>query len=88
MHLKPNLRILLLNNGGGEIFRQLPGLENSPARDEYVMASHHTTTVGACHQYGISRKAISKAEDITAAIDWLTEEGGNAPRLVEIIVTK
>ena len=84
MHLKPNLRILLLNNGGGEIFRQLPGLENSPARDEYVMASHHTTAVGACHQYGISRKAVSKAEDIKAAIDWLTEEGGNAPRLMEV----
>lgn len=87
MHLKPNLRILLLNNGGGEIFKQLPGLESSPARDEYVMASHHTTAVGACHQYGISRKAVSKAEDIANAIDWLTEEGGDAPRLVEIIVT-
>ena len=88
MHLKPNLRILLLNNGGGDIFRQLPGLENSPARDEYVMASHHTTAVGACHQYGISRNTVSKAEDITNAIDWLTEEGGNAPKLLEIIVTK
>ena len=84
MHLKPNLRILLLNNGGGEIFKQLPGLEKSPARDEYVMASHHTTAVGACHQYGISRKVVSKAEDISNAIDWLTEEGGNAPRLVEV----
>ena len=84
MHLKPNLRILLLNNGGGQIFKQLPGLEKSPARDEYVMASHHTTAVGACHQYGISRKAVSKAEDISKAIDWLTEEGGNAPRLVEV----
>ena len=87
MHLKPNLRILLLNNGGGEIFKQLPGLEKSPARDEYVMASHHTTAVGACHQYGISRKAISKAEDISKAIDWLTEEGGNAPRLLEVAIT-
>jgi 2-succinyl-5-enolpyruvyl-6-hydroxy-3-cyclohexene-1-carboxylate synthase len=87
MHLKPNLRILLLNNGGGEIFKQLPGLENSPARDEYVMASHHTTAVGACHQYGISRKAVSKAEDIANAIDWLTEEGGNAARLLEVAIT-
>ena len=77
MHLKPNLRILLLN-------KQLPGLEKSPARDEYVMASHHTTAVGVCHQYGISRKVVSKAEDISNAIDWLTEEGGNAPRLVEV----
>ena len=87
MHLKPNLRILLLNNGGGEIFKQLPGLENSPARDEYVMASHHTTAVGACHQYGISRKVVSKAEDIANAIDWLTEEGGNAARLLEVAIT-
>lgn len=84
-HLKSNIRILLLNNGGGEIFKQLPGLENSPARDEYVMASHHTTALGTCHQYGISRKVISKAEDIAKAIDWLMEENCNAARLLEVI---
>lgn len=83
-HLRPNIRILLLNNGGGEIFRRLPGLEDSPARDEYVMASHHTTAVGACHQYGISRKAVSKAEDIPSAIAWLMEES-TPPKLLEVI---
>lgn len=87
-HLGNNLRILLLNNGGGAIFKQLPGLENSPARDEFVMASHHTTAVGACHQYGLSRKAVSKAEDITDAINWLMETGTNASRLLEVIVTE
>lgn len=86
--LKNKLRILLLNNGGGEIFKKLPGLENSPARDEYVMASHHTSATGACHQYGISRKAVCKQEDIVKAIEWLMEDNANAPRLVEVTTTK
>ena len=36
--LPSNLRILLLNNHGGGIFHQLPGLEASPALSEYIAA--------------------------------------------------
>lgn len=83
--IKGNLRILLLNNGGGKIFEQLPGLSKSPAMKEYVQASHPTTAVGACHQYGISRKAVSKVADLEAAMQWLTEDDSQTPRLLEIL---
>ena len=84
-HLKGNLRILLLNNGGGEIFKSLPGLSDSPARDEYVMASHKTTAVGACHQYGISRRMVSKSEDLMKNIEWLVNTESNQPLLLEVL---
>lgn len=38
-----NLRILLINNGGGSIFHQLPGLNTSASVDQYVAAQHQTT---------------------------------------------
>lgn len=37
-----NLRILLLNNGGGGIFHLLPGLNRTESLEKYVSAGHHT----------------------------------------------
>ncbi len=83
--LKGNLRILLLNSGGGAIFGSLPGLSASPACEEYVMASHSTTAVGACHQYGISRRMVSKAEDLAENMEWLVHSKSNRPLLLEVM---
>ena len=38
-----NIRILLLNNSGGEIFYALPGLELQGDAKRYVTATHTTT---------------------------------------------
>ena len=38
-----NLRILLINNGGGGIFHLLPGLNQASSLKEYVSADHTTT---------------------------------------------
>lgn len=87
-HLRGNLRILLLNNNRGEIFSTLPGLSDSPARDYLVMGAHKNTAVGACHQYGLSRKMVSKAAELPAAIKWLVESKSNCPLLLEVMVVK
>lgn len=51
-HLPANLRILLVNNGNGQIFHQLPQLE-SPYLDQYFAASHHYHAEGWAHDAGI-----------------------------------
>ncbi len=83
--LRGNLRILLLNNFGGAIFRSLPGLSDSPACEEYVMASHKTTAVGACHQYGVSRRMVSSPDGLADAVEWLVHSKSNRPLLLEVI---
>ena len=45
-----NLRILLLNNGGGGIFHQLPGLNVSASLNDHVAAQHQTFGV----QWGLA----------------------------------
>jgi 2-succinyl-5-enolpyruvyl-6-hydroxy-3-cyclohexene-1-carboxylate synthase len=45
-HLPHNLRVLLLNNGGGEIFRLLPGLGMNRETKKFVLAQHQTTAEG------------------------------------------
>lgn len=39
-NLPSNMRILLINNGGGNLFNQLPGLEKSNALKQYIFAAH------------------------------------------------
>lgn len=40
VNLPRNLRIVMLNDGGGHIFSALPGLSGSPARDRYIAGGH------------------------------------------------
>lgn len=82
--LSGNLRILLLNNGGGAIFRQLPGLEQSPVRDALVSAAHVTTAEGICHQNHVDYQIVSDEMHLAEGIEWLTAEAPS-PRLLEVL---
>ena len=84
-NLRGNLRILLLNNGKGGIFDQLPGLEQSPARDRYIAASHRTTAEGICRQNGIGYRRATDMNEMQQAIDLLLDEDSTRPLVVEII---
>lgn len=84
-NLSGNLRILLLNNGGGRIFERLPGLEQSAARDTLVMAKHNTTAEGACMEYGITHIVVSAPDELDDVINYFATEESNRPILVEII---
>ena len=84
-NLRGNLRILLLNNGKGGIFDQLPGLEQSPARDRYIAASHRATAEGICRQNGIGYRRATDMNEMQQAIDLLLDEDSTRPLVVEII---
>ncbi len=80
-----NLRILLLNNGGGGIFSQLPGLEASPARDKMVAAGHTTRAEGCCAQHGVEYRAAYGSEDLYSGITWLVQSDSDRPLLLEVV---
>ncbi len=84
-NLNGNLRILLLNNGGGGIFRQLPGLEQSPATEEYVTASHCTNAEGICSQNHISYYHVDSEQELDQQIDALFVAHSDRPVLVEVV---
>jgi len=83
-NLRGNFRILLLNNGKGGIFNMLNGLEQSPARDKYVAAAHHTSAEGICMENNVK---YLKAEDMAGlqqGIDTLLYIESNRPVLLEV----
>lgn len=83
-NLRGNLRILLLNNGRGGIFNMLPGLENSPARDKFVAAAHHTTAEGICHQNDVVYMKAENMKEMQQGIDTLLCIESNRPVLLEV----
>ncbi len=80
--LPPNLRILLVNNGGGKIFESLPGLSSSPAREDYVAASHHTSAENVCLTYNLNYYHAETIEQAAASFSsWLDPESDRASLL-------
>lgn len=74
-HLPHNLRILLLNNGHGGIFDHLPGLDQSPARTEYVAAGYqHFTAEGVAKSFHVGYlRADSLSALPTLMQQWIAE---------------
>ena len=82
--LRGNLRILLLNNGGGGIFEKFEGLQGSPARERFVMAKHHASAEGICQSYQVAYRAAHNMDELEEGIYWLQQEQGERPMLLEV----
>ena len=83
-NLRGNLRIILLNNRGGGIFRQLPGLSDSPAADDMVMASHENTAQGICTQNDIGYMSAKNMDEMQIGIVTLLTRESERPMLLEV----
>ncbi|HRN94059.1 MAG TPA: hypothetical protein PL084_05005, partial [Chitinophagales bacterium] len=52
-YLSPNLRIILINNGGGNIFRLLSGPETVKGFEDYFEAQHNLSAKYLAEMYGL-----------------------------------
>lgn len=82
-HLSPRLRILLVNNGGGEIFRLLPGLKNNQSTSTYVAATHATTAEGWASSLDITYLKASNTKELEVALEEFTKKT-TSPVLLEV----
>ena len=83
-NLRGNLRIILLNNRGGGIFRQLSGLGDSPAADDLVMASHENTAQGICTQNDIGYLSAKNMDEMQIGVVTLLTRESERPMLLEV----
>lgn len=81
--LNKNLRILLNNNGGGEIFHTLPGLNKSEALNTYISASHHTQAKAWAESIGFTYLPVSNETELQKAMSVFTDTKANKPILIE-----
>jgi hypothetical protein len=72
------------NNGKGGIFNLLRGLEQSPARDQFVSAEHHTSAEGICQQNNVKYLKATNMEELQQGISTLLNTNSSRPVLLEV----
>lgn len=85
-NLGNNLRILLLNNGGGKIFDNIAGLDQSPAKKKLIAASHLTNAENVAKTYGLDYYYAKNFKSLSFVMpQWIAKEH-TRPALLEIDV--
>lgn len=83
-HINNNLRILLINNGGGEIFHALPNLNKISSLGGYV-ANHHTTSAKAwAEACGFSYLQANNKDSFNSCIVSFMKRKTDKPILFEV----
>lgn len=89
VYVGANVRILLLNNGGGGIFHTLPGLEMSGTSNRYITSVHKTTAQGWAKERGLLYLKAENEEELNAGIARLTDpEYGTQAVILEVFTDK
>ena len=89
-HFHNNLRILLLNNEGGEIFQTLPGMEKSGGTSrKFIVAEHQTSARGWAEERGFHYIKVKDSEEWQEALKLFTSaEQHPQPILLEVWTNK
>ncbi|QCX37927.1 2-succinyl-5-enolpyruvyl-6-hydroxy-3-cyclohexene-1-carboxylic-acid synthase [Aureibaculum algae] len=81
-YIPKNFRIILLNNGGGGIFKILPGPKKTNALD-YFETKHHLNAEHLCKMYQLAYYKASTKEELFRQLDTFFE-ASEQPKLLEI----
>jgi len=81
-YLPQNFRILLINNGGGGIFRFIPGPKASDALD-YFETRHELNASHLCEMYGFGYESARNIAELKEQLQTFYQDEGR-PKLMEI----
>ncbi len=87
-YLPLNLRIFLVNNAGGGIFKIIDG-PSSTNQEHYFEAKHSTNAQLLCETFGVTYYQANSIEDIeNQMVDFYTMGANNRPKLMEITTSQ
>ncbi|WP_166924117.1 2-succinyl-5-enolpyruvyl-6-hydroxy-3-cyclohexene-1-carboxylic-acid synthase [Flavobacterium poyangense] len=82
-YIPKNFKIILINNGGGGIFRILPGHEEKPVFNTYFETSHQLTAEHLAKMYKLRYHTATDLNSLAKSLELLYAEQ-EAPVLLEI----
>ena len=82
-YIPKNFKIILINNGGGGIFRILPGHEEKPVFNTYFETSHHLTAEHLAKMYQINYFTATDLPSLEKSITSFYEIN-DRPNILEI----
>lgn len=67
-YISSKLKIVVINNGGGGIFRIIEGPKTTEALEKYFETHHQRTCEGVARMYGLDYFAAHKIDDLSVAL--------------------
>ena len=86
-YIPKNFRIVVINNGGGGIFRILPGNKNSETFDKYFETIHDLDAKSLCEMYSFEYNKATNMEEVESSLNDFYREG-DRPKLLEIFTPR
>ena len=84
-NLSGNLRIILINNNGGSIFRIIDGPSKTSQLEKYFEAKHNFSAEHLCKAFDLTYKAASNMLDLERELQsFFLKDESNRPKLLEI----
>lgn len=70
--LPSQLKIVVLNNGGGNIFGTMPGPEQTPYPQKYFENRRSICAANDARKYGLEYKSVHQSHELAGALGWIT----------------
>lgn len=67
-YVPKNFKIILINNGGGSIFKIIPGPSSSPSMEEFFQAKHNLNAKGIAETFGFNYLRADNQEGLESAL--------------------
>lgn len=83
-HVGNNVRVILLNNGGGSEFHFMMGRKKIPTINEHICAEHHKIAEGWVTSLGYEYYSASSKEELDAILPKFAEKS-DAPMFIEVM---
>lgn len=82
-YIPKNFKIILMNNGGGGIFRILPGHDETPVFNTFFETSHCLTAEHLAKMYGLDYLTASNEENLESSLEIMFAQN-EKPVLLEV----
>lgn len=73
---RPPVKMVVLNNGGGDIFRQIPGASVQPECEQHFATPRAIQWSSWCRGYGLPYRLASNLASLQECLNWLSKESG------------
>ncbi|MBT8274162.1 MAG: 2-succinyl-5-enolpyruvyl-6-hydroxy-3-cyclohexene-1-carboxylate synthase, partial [Bacteroidia bacterium] len=86
-HIPANFRIIVINNGGGGIFRILPGHKNTENFDTYFETTHNLSANHLSEMYNFEYFKAEKASELNEVLGGFFK-ASDKPKILEVITPR
>ena len=83
-YIPSNFKIIVINNGGGGIFRILPGAKNVDHFETYFETEHELSAESLCTMFGINYSKATDLNELNQELEVFFNDS-NSARLLEIV---